>query len=413
MTLPDMADFRPQPQAGESGDPVPPLARATEWAEPELDLGDGPKRYRRELNTMPQWAGSCWYYLRYLDPANSGQLVDPAVERYWMVPPDAAPGDGGVDLYVGGVEHAVLHLLYARFWHKVLYDLGYLSTREPFQRLFNQGYILADAYLDARGMYVPAAEVVTAPDSPPQYQGQPVATRPGKMGKSLKNAISPDDIYADYGADTLRLYEMAMGPLDADRPWRTNDIIGVHRFLQRLWRTIIDEDSGAPQVFDQPLDDESNRRLHHTTKVVRRDLQDLRFNTAIARLMELNTHAARLAAAAGGLPRGLAEPLVLMVAPFAPHIAEELWSRMGHAESLAYEPFPQFDESLAAEQMVTLPVQIDGKTRFRIEVPASAGKEEIAEAAASHPEYARHTGDATASRLIIVPGRIVNIVTRP
>ena len=177
VTLPDMADFRPQPQAGESSDPVPPLARATEWAEPELDLGDGPKRYRRELNTMPQWAGSCWYYLRYLDPANSGQLVDPAVERYWMVPPDAAPGDGGVDLYVGGVEHAVLHLLYARFWHKVLYDLGYLSTREPFRRLFNQGYILADAYLDARGMYVPAAEVVTAPDGPPQYQGKPVATR--------------------------------------------------------------------------------------------------------------------------------------------------------------------------------------------------------------------------------------------
>ena len=248
VTLPDMADFRPQPQAGESGDPVPPLARATEWAEPELDLGDGPKRYRRELNTMPQWAGSCWYYLRYLDPANSGQLVNPAVERYWMVPPDAAPGDGGVNLYVGGVEHAVLHLLYARFWHKVLYDLGYLSTREPFRRLFNQGYILADAYLDARGMYVPAAEVVTAPDGPPQYQGKPVISRAGKMGKSLKNAISPDDIYATYGADTLRLYEMAMGPLDADRPWRTRDIIGVHRFLQRLWRTIIDEDSGALRV---------------------------------------------------------------------------------------------------------------------------------------------------------------------
>jgi leucyl-tRNA synthetase len=330
-----------------------------------------------------------------------------------MVPPDAAPGDGGVDLYVGGVEHAVLHLLYARFWHKVLYDLGYLSTREPFRRLFNQGYILADAYLDARGMYVPAAEVVTAPDSPPQYQGKPVATRPGKMGKSLKNAISPDDIYAGYGADTLRLYEMAMGPLDADRPWRTRDIIGVHRFLQRLWRTIIDEDSGALQVFDQPLDDESNRRLHHTVKVVRRDLQNMRFNTAIARLMELNTHAAKLAAAAGGLPRGLAEPLILMVAPFAPHIAEELWSRMGHAASLAYEPFPQFDESLAAEQVVTLPVQIDGKTRFRIEVPASAGKEEIAEATASHPEYARHIGDITVSRLIIVPGRIVNVVTQP
>ena len=413
VTLPDMADFRPQPQAGEAGDPVPPLARAMEWAQPELDLGDGPKRYRRELNTMPQWAGSCWYYLRYLDPANSQRLVDPAVERYWMVAPDAAPGDGGVDLYVGGVEHAVLHLLYARFWHKVLYDLGHVSTREPFRRLFNQGYILADTYLDARGMYVPAAKVVTAPGGPPRYQGQPVNSRAGKMGKSLKNAISPDDIYAAYGADALRLYEMAMGPLDADRPWRTNDIIGVYRFLQRLWRTVIDEDSGALRVHDQPLDDQTARRLHHTVKVVRRDLQNLRFNTAIARLMELNTHAAKLLVAAGVLPRELAEPLVLMVAPFAPHIAEELWSKMGHPASLAYEPFPQFDESLAAEQVLTLPVQVDGKIRFRVEVPADAGEKEIAEAMASHPEYARHTRGATISRLVIVPGRIVNIVTQP
>jgi leucyl-tRNA synthetase len=317
-----------------------------------------------------------------------------------MVPPGAGPGDGGVDLYVGGVEHAVLHLLYARFWHKVLYDLGHVSTREPFRRLFNQGYILADAYLDARGMYVPAGEVVTAPGRSPQYQGQPV------------NAISPDDIYAAYGADTLRLHEMAMGPLDADRPWRTNDIIGVHRFLQRLWRTIIDEDSGALRLHDQTPDDETIRLLHHTVKVVRRDMQNLRFNTAIARLMELNTHAAKLLAAAGVLPRELAEPLVLMVAPFAPHIAEELWSKMGHAASLACVPFPQFDDSLAAEQVVTLPVQMDGKTRFRIEVPADAGEEEIAEATASHPDYARHTGGATISRLVIVPGRIVNIVTR-
>jgi leucyl-tRNA synthetase len=412
VVLPDMADFRPQPQAGELDDPVPPLARAAEWAEPELDLGDGPKRYRRELNTMPQWAGSCWYYLRYLDPANSERLVDPAVERYWMVPSGGAPGDGGVDLYVGGVEHAVLHLLYARFWHKVLYDLGYLSTREPFARLFNQGYILADAYLDTRGMYVPAAEVVAEPDGTPRYQGQPVTSRAGKMGKSLKNGISPDDIYADYGADTLRLYEMAMGPLDTDRPWRTSDIAGVYRFLQRLWRNIIDENSGAPQVHDQPLDDQTARLLHHTVKVLRRDLQNLRFNTAIARLMELNTHAAKLAAAGDGLPRGLAEPLVLMVTPFAPHIAEELWARMGHAASLAYEPFPQFDELLAAQQVVTLPVQIDGKTRFRLKVPADAEEEEIAEAMSGHPEYARHTGGVTVSRVVIVPGRIVNIVTR-
>jgi leucyl-tRNA synthetase len=233
------------------------------------------------------------------------------------------------------------------------------------------------------------------------------------MGKSLKNGISPDDIYAAYGADTLRLYEMAMGPLDTDRPWRTNDITGVYRFLQRLWRTIIDEDSGAPRVHDQPPDDQTTRLLHHTDKVVRRDLQHLRFNTAIARLMELNTHAARLAAAAGGPPRGLAEPLVLMVAPFAPHIAEELWSRMGHAASLAYEPFPQFDKSLAVEQVVTLPVQIDGKTRFRVQVSADAGEEQIAEATVSHPEYIRHTQGTTISRMVIVPGRIVNIVTQP
>jgi leucyl-tRNA synthetase len=329
-----------------------------------------------------------------------------------MVPAGAGPGDGGVDLYVGGVEHAVLHLLYARFWHKVLYDLGYLSTREPFRRLFNQGYILADAYLDPRGMYVPAAEVVAVPNGPPLYQGQPVTARAGKMGKSLKNGISPDDIYAAYGADTLRLYEMAMGPLDTDRPWRTNDIVGVYRFLQRLWRNIIDEDSGALRTHEQPLNDETARLLHHTVKVVRRDLQNLRFNTAIARVMELNTHAGRLAAA-GGLPRGLAEPLVLMVAPFAPHIAEELWSRMGHAASLAYEPFPEFDESLAAERVITMPVQIDGKTRFRMKVPADASEEEITEATASHPEYARHTKGATVSRMVIVPGRIVNIVTQP
>lgn len=233
------------------------------------------------------------------------------------------------------------------------------------------------------------------------------------MGKSLKNGISPDDIYAAYGADTLRLYEMAMGPLDTDRPWRTNDIAGVYRFLQRLWRTIIDENSGAPRVRDEPLDEGTTQLLHHTIKVVRRDLQHLRFNTAIARLMELNTHAAKLTAAAGGLPRGLAEPLVLMVAPFAPHIAEELWSRMGHASSLAYQPFPQFDESLTAGPTATLPVQINGKTRFRMDIPASAGQEEIARTIANHPDYIRYTENATVSRMVIVPGRIVNIVTQP
>src|SRR5207248_8377905 len=235
VALPEMTDFRPRPLPDETAEPVPPLARAAGWAHPVLDLGDGPRQYRRELNTMPQWAGSCWYYLRYLDPSNAERFTGAEAERYWMVPAGAArgdggvgpaPGDGGVDLYVGGVEHAVLHLLYARFWHKVLYDLGYVSTREPFQRLFNQGYIQADAFLDSRGLYVPAAEVTRSPGGGYSYRGEPVTPRPGKMGKSKKNAISPDEIYAAYGADTLRLYEMAMGPLDTDRPWRTDDIVG-------------------------------------------------------------------------------------------------------------------------------------------------------------------------------------------
>jgi len=372
VTLPEVTDFRPVPQ-DEASDPVPALARAPGWADVTLDLGDGQKRYRRELNVMPQWAGSSWYYLRYLDPFNGSALVDADVERYWMSP-------RGVDLYVGGVEHAVLHLLYARFWHKVLYDYGIASTTEPFGRLYNQGYILADAFTDARGRYVPAAEVTREPDRW-THDGQPVSRRAGKMGKSLKNGVSPDDIYEAYGADTLRLYEMAMGPLDGDRPWHTDDIVGMHRFLQRLWRLIIDETTGetrvpplplpqplyAPQPLDTapPLDTATARLLHRTIGAVREDFVGLRFNTAIARLITLTAHASRLP----GVPRALAEPLVLMVAPLAPHVAEELWQRLGHASTLAYEPFPQPD-------------------------PA--------------PDYPKDE----VARLVIVPGKIVSIVLR-
>jgi leucyl-tRNA synthetase len=398
VTLPEVTDFRPRPQ-DDASDPVPALARATQWAQVTLDLGDGPKRYRRELNVMPQWAGSCWYYLRYLDPFDQSALVGPDIERYWMRP-------GGVDLYVGGVEHAVLHLLYARFWHKVLYDIGVASTAEPFGRLFNQGYILADAFTDARGMYVPAAEVTREPDGW-AYQGQPVTRRAGKMGKSLKNGVSPDEIYASYGADTLRLYEMAMGPLDADRPWRTDDMIGMHRFLQRLWRLIVDESTGetlpSPDA-QEPLDAATTRLLHQTIIAVRDDVAELRFNTAIARIIELTAHASRL----DHVPRALAEPLVLMVAPLAPHVAEELWQRLGHPASLAYEPFPQGDPALAAEATVTLPVQVNGKRRFTIEVPATADEAEIADVAARHPEF---PADGVA-RLVIVPGKIVSVVLR-
>jgi leucyl-tRNA synthetase len=414
VRLPEMTDFRPRPQDEDSAsEPVPPLARATSWATVELDLGDGRRPYRRELNTMPQWAGSCWYYLRYLDPDNQQAFVAPAVERYWMLPADPAwDGDGGVDLYVGGVEHAVLHLLYARFWHKVLYDLGYVSTCEPFRRLFNQGYILADAFTDERGRYVPAAEVTDGDHGAPSYQGRPVTRRAGKMGKSLKNSVSPDEMYDRYGADTLRLYEMAMGPLDTDRPWHTSDVTGVHRFLQRLWRSMIDEQAGQLRVSDRVLDDDTLRRLHQTIMVVRRDFEGLRFNTAIARLMELTSRAARITAADGALPRALAEPLVLMVAPLAPHIAEELWKRLGHEGSLAYAALPEADQALAAERAVSLPVQINGKTRFTMQVPVGADREQIEQLLTAHRDFALHTAGLAVQRVVIVPGRIVSVVAR-
>ena len=396
VTLPEMTDFRPVPQ-DDASDPVPALARAPGWAQVTLDLGDGPRRYRRELNVMPQWAGSCWYYLRYLDPANDTALVGKDIERYWMSP-------SGVDLYVGGVEHAVLHLLYARFWHKVLYDYGVAGTPEPFGRLFNQGYILADAFTDARGLYVPAADVTRTGDGW-QYRGQPVTRRAGKMGKSLKNGVSPDDITDAYGADTLRMYEMAMGPLDGDRPWRPADITGMHRFLQRLWRLIVDESTGETLVVSGAgLDDATARLLHRTIAVVREDFAALRFHTAIARIIELTAHASRLPR----MPRALAEPLVLMVAPLAPHLAEELWQRLGHAGSLAYEPFPQADPALVADATVILPVQVNGKVRFTIEVPASATRDDIAGVLASHPAYPRDD----VARLVIVPGKIASIVLR-
>ncbi len=412
VQLPEISDFRPEPASDDQAEPRPPLARAADWAVVRLDLGDGPAVYRRELSTMPQWAGSCWYYLRYLDPANAREFVDPVIERYWMTGAGRVdPEHGGVDLYVGGVEHAVLHLLYARFWHKVLYDLGLVSTPEPFRRLVNQGYILADAFTDERGMYVPAAGVTAGPGGALSYRGSAVTRRSGKMGKSLKNGVSPDEIYDAYGADTLRLYEMSMGPIEADRPWHTDDIVGVHRFLQRLWRAIVDEQTGEAAVADRPADPVTAQLLHQVIAAVRADFAELRFNTAIARLMELTARAAGIAADRGTLPRELAEPLVLMVAPLAPHIAEELWRRLGHEQSLAFAAFPVADETIAARQEVTLPVQINSRTRFVLTVPAGAGADEVERALRAEPEFARLTEGLTVDRVVIVPGRIVNVVT--
>ena len=250
VELPDVPDYSPRTFAPDdaTSDPEPPLGRVPEWVDVELDLGDGPRRYRRETNTMPNWAGSCWYFLRYLDPANVESFCDSENEAYWMGPrgtrADGQPDTGGVDLYVGGVEHAVLHLLYARFWHKVLHDLGHVTSEEPFRRYFGQGMIQAYAYRDARGQVVPADEVVEVADGEYTWQGEPVSREHGKMGKSLKNVVTPDEMYEAYGADTFRVYEMSMGPLDVSRPWETRAVVGSLRFLQRLWRNVVDEETG-------------------------------------------------------------------------------------------------------------------------------------------------------------------------
>jgi leucyl-tRNA synthetase len=409
VELPDVDDYSPQTfdPDDDRSEPVPPLARADHWLNVELDLGDGPRHYVREANVMPQWAGSCWYELRYLDPTNEDTFVDPAVERYWMGP--QGPDDvGGVDLYVGGVEHAVLHLLYARFWHKVLFDLGWVSSQEPFHRLFNQGYILADAFTDERGMYVPADEVRLI-EGRLEWNGQPVNREHGKMGKSLKNSVTPDDMYDEYGADTMRLYEMSMGPLEQSRPWETRAVVGMYRFLQRLWRNLVDEQTGAIRVSDEHADDATRRLLHRTIAAVRADMDALRFNTAIAKLIELNNHLIGVAAA-GEIPREVAEPLVLMAAPLAPHLGEELWARLGHDRSLAFEAFPEADPALLVEDTVEYPVQVNGKVRARIVVPAGSDAAAVEAAALADERVVASVGGARPKRVIVVPERLVNVV---
>ena len=419
VELPEITNFEPATSDDPDALPEPPLARATDWVEVELDLpgppwagyGSGPRAYLRETNTMPQWAGSCWYYLRYLDPTNEDRLVDPEVERAWAqgVRVDGAPKAGLVDLYVGGVEHAVLHLLYARFWHKVLYDLGHVSTIEPFQRLVNQGMVVAAAYTDARGSYVEASDVVER-DGAFFFEGAPVNRELGKMGKSLKNAVTPDDVSRDYGADTLRLYEMATGPLDASRPWNTSDIIGVHRFLQRLWRNVIDEDTGVARVSDARPDEETRRVLHKTIAAVRDDMASMSFNTAIARLTECNNHLTQVVARDGAAPREVVLPLVLMVAPLAPHIAEELWARLGHPDTLTYESFPVADPTLLVEDTVEVPVQVNGKVRTRITVSPGADAAEHERVARGDERIRALLDGAEVRKVIVVPGRTVNFV---
>ncbi len=400
--------------------PEPPLEKApSEW----LYVTINGKKYKRETNTMPQWAGSCWYYLRFLDPHNDQAMVDPEVERAWMP----------VDLYVGGAEHAVLHLLYARFWHKVLYDRGFVSTPEPFMKLVNQGMILGEmeytAYQDHEGKWV-SYDVVE--DSVGDYRpikltadqvekrgdifvlkSDPtirVEARAYKMSKSRGNVINPDQIVADCGADTLRLYEMFMGPLEAVKPWSMEGVNGVRNFLDRVWRMIIDERAEDlrlhPAVQDVEPSEAQKRVLHRTVKAVTDDIQQMAFNTAIARMMEFVNFFMKEEVR----PKKAMEVFVLILSPFAPHICEELWQVLGHAKTLAYEPWPTYDEAFLREGTVEIPVQVNGKLRGKISVPADADAATIENAARATPRIAQLLAGKNIQRVIVVPGRMINFV---
>ena len=406
VQVPEVDDYSPRTFDPEdaASEPETPLSRNAQWVNVELDLGDGPRRYRRETNTMPNWAGSCWYELRYVDPDDEERLVDPANERYWMGP-DEHKRAGGVDLYIGGAEHAVLHLLYSRFWHKVLFDLGYVSSKEPFHKLFNQGMITADVYRDARGFPVPAAEVQEH-EGGYSWEGEPVTREAGKMGKSLKNSVNPDEFCATYGADTLRVYEMSMGPLEVSKPWDTKAVAGAVRFLQRVWRNLVDEDTGRLRVADVEPDAGTLRAAHQAVDGLRADIAELRFNTAIAKLIVLNNHLTKLEE----VPRGVAELLVLGVAPFAPHLAEELWSKLGHEGTLAYEPFPVADPRYLVAEEVTCIVQVQGKVRDKIQVPPDISEDALRELALAS-EGAQRALDGRGVRTVIVRApKLVNIV---
>ncbi|WP_330452239.1 MULTISPECIES: leucine--tRNA ligase [unclassified Streptomyces] len=409
LELPEVDDYSPRTFDPDDADTQPetPLSRNAEWVNVTLDLGDGagPRNYRRETNTMPNWAGSCWYELRYLDPNNSEKLVDPAIEEYWMGPREGQP-TGGVDLYVGGAEHAVLHLLYARFWSKVLHDLGHVSSAEPFHKLYNQGMIQAFVYRDSRGIAVPAAEVEER-DGAYYYQGEKVSRVLGKMGKSLKNAVTPDEICTEFGADTLRLYEMAMGPLDVSRPWDTRAVVGQYRLLQRLWRNIVDEETGEVTVVDSEPGEDTLRALHKAIDGVGGDMAGMRFNTAIAKVTELNNH---LTKAGGPLPRPVAEALVLLIAPLAPHIAEELWRRLGHPESVVHQDFPVADPAYVVDETVTCVVQIKGKVKARLEISPSITDAELEALALADPAVVAALDGAGIRKVIVRAPKLVNIV---
>ncbi len=390
LTLPELADYKP------TGTGEPPLARATDWVN-VVDPATG-KKGVRETNTMPQWAGSCWYYLRYIDPHNDTAFADPELLKKWLP----------VDLYVGGAEHAVLHLLYSRFWHKVLFDLGLVPTAEPYQKLVNQGMILGMAYKTKRGVLIPMDQITwkdgKAWGAEEGGELEELTEFPAKMAKSLKNVVNPDDVIRDYGADSLRLYEMFMGPLQAVKPWNTKGVDGVYRFLKRVNKMVTEQ----PIVDRAPTKAEA-KTLNATIKKVGEDLESMNFNTGISAMMVFVNE---FAGEGRELPREAAEKFVLCVAPFAPHLGEELWQFLGHADTLAYEPFPAFDPKALVEDEVEIPVQVLGKLRGRVTVPLAATPAEMEALAKANPDVAKHLEGKTIVKVIAVPKRMVNFVVR-
>ena len=389
LTLPELEDYKP------TGTGEPPLAKATDWV--NVTRADGVKGVR-ETNTMPQWAGSCWYYLRYIDPLNDKAFCDPELLKQWLP----------VDLYVGGAEHAVLHLLYSRFWHKVLFDLGLVPTSEPFKKLVNQGMILGLAYKTSRGVLVPMDKITWRDGKPygAEEGGEEelLTEFPAKMSKSLKNVVNPDDVIRDYGADSLRLYEMFMGPLQAVKPWNTKGVDGVYRFLKRVNKMVTEQ-----KIVDRPLTKAEAKTLNATIKKVDEDLDTMNFNTGISAMMVFVNE---FAGEGKELPREAAEKFVLCLAPFAPHLGEELWQFLGHADTLAYEPFPAFDPKALVEDEVEIPVQVLGKLRGRVTVPMAATPAEMEAIAKANPDVAKFLEGKTIVKVIAVPKRMVNFVVR-
>jgi leucyl-tRNA synthetase len=433
LELPELHDYKP------TGTPEGPLSKAKEWINVTLDG----KKYARETNTMPQWAGSCWYYLRYIDPKNDKAFADPAKLKHWLP----------VDLYIGGAEHAVLHLLYSRFWHKVLFDRGYLHCPEPFQRLVNQGMILGenDYYIspesfalnnntllemsihcitldnglsyvlkqpgivDSKSTFVVVSlddEQIEKRKGTTYVKGTEieVTARADKMSKSRGNVVNPDDVIREYGADSMRLYEMFMGPLEAVKPWNMHGVEGVYRFLGRVWRLIVDDPAETMTLNSKVTNDapsgETLRELHRTIQKVTEDTEHLHFNTAISAMMEFSNHLTKLESR----PRAALETLVLLLSPYAPHICEELWRLLGHPETLAYEPWPQFDPALTKADTIEVPVQINGKLRAVVHVAAEADKDALEAAAKAEPKIAEALAGKTIKKAIVVPKKMVNFV---